>query len=204
LGLLSLILVLLILQWPDKNLRLIFCDVGQGDGILMSLGSKQMLVDGGPDNKVLACLGENMPFWDRTIEVVVLTHPQLDHMTGLIEVFRRYKVEKFLASNIVNDTAIFWQLKEEVIKEEVEVVELIAGNRLKVNNMELEVLWPEIKGINSLAWVQEKGVRKKVLGESRIKDSNEIATVLLGRFGKFDWLLTGDIGEKQEKLIVDI
>jgi len=85
-GLVILIVMLVILwwQWPRQRLELVFCDVGQGDATLVSWGKYQLLVDGGPDNSVLSCLGENMAFWDRKIELVVVTHPQADHMTGII------------------------------------------------------------------------------------------------------------------------
>src|SRR3989344_7429774 len=68
------------------KLRLIFCDVGQGDGILIvTPKGKQAVVDGGPGTKVVDCLSSKMPFWDRTIEMMILTHAQEDHMEGQIE-----------------------------------------------------------------------------------------------------------------------
>ncbi|MBU1085707.1 hypothetical protein KKB06_05155, partial [Patescibacteria group bacterium] len=76
--LLLFLLVLVALQIPKKRLELVFCEVGQGDSTLVSWGNYQMLVDGGPDSSVLSCLGKNMPFWDRKIELVVVTHPQAD------------------------------------------------------------------------------------------------------------------------------
>jgi len=76
---------------PDDNLHVSFLDVGQGDAILIQRGSQQILVDGGPSPQAIAlALGRKMPFWDRTIELVVLTHPSADHVTGLVEVLHRY------------------------------------------------------------------------------------------------------------------
>src|SRR3990167_3526151 len=83
---------------PDAKLHLIACDVGQGDGILAVYKDTQVLIDGGADESILECLSKYVPFWDRQLELVVLTHPQLDHYGGLIEVFRRYSVDTFLAN----------------------------------------------------------------------------------------------------------
>lgn len=53
-------------------------------------------MDGGPDKKVLDCPGKYLPFWDREIELVILSYSETDYCTGLIDVFKRYKVNKFL------------------------------------------------------------------------------------------------------------
>ena len=69
---------------PDGKLHIVFCDIGQGDAAYVRFpDGRDMLIDGGPNDKVLNCLGKHMPFWDRRINLVVLTHPQKDHMQGL-------------------------------------------------------------------------------------------------------------------------
>ena len=75
---------LAVLALPDNKLHLVVCDVGQGDAILVTYKTTQMLIDGGPNKAVLECLARHMPFYDRRIEVVLLTHPQADHLNGLI------------------------------------------------------------------------------------------------------------------------
>ena len=83
---------------PDDNLHVSFLDVGQGDAILIQTPAHQdILIDGGPDPRELnLALGRKMPFWDRTIDLVVLTHPHADHITGLIDVLQRYQVKQVL------------------------------------------------------------------------------------------------------------
>lgn len=77
----------------SKQLKVIFLDVGQGDSILIEQGDKQILIDGGPDGKkVMEKLGEYVPFWDRQIELIIATHPDGDHITGLTDVMNNYKV----------------------------------------------------------------------------------------------------------------
>ena len=83
---------------PDDRLHVSFLDVGQGDAILIQTPNHQdILVDGGPGAQAISQqLSKHLPFWDRTIELVVLTHPHEDHLTGLLEVLQRYKVKQVL------------------------------------------------------------------------------------------------------------
>ncbi len=83
----------------DDRLHIIACDVGQGDAILIQKNTTQILIDGGPNKSVLTCLGKYMPFYDRQIELVILTHPQADHYGGLLDVFKTYNVAKFAEYN---------------------------------------------------------------------------------------------------------
>src|SRR3989344_242369 len=81
-------------QIPDNKLHIVFCDVGQGDVIYIKTpGVSDVLIDGGPGDDVLGCLGRHMPFYDRAIDVVVMTHPQADHMQGLLKVIDRYSID---------------------------------------------------------------------------------------------------------------
>src|SRR3990167_9372448 len=80
-----------------QNLLLTFFDVGQGDAIFIEVpNGNQILIDGGPGDAVLAKLGRRMPFWDRSIDLLILTHPDADHLDGLLEVLRRYDIDMVL------------------------------------------------------------------------------------------------------------
>jgi len=84
---------LVLIQKPEQILETIFLDVGQGDSILIKTPQNQsILIDGGPNNKVLEKLGKYIFSLPKKIDVVILTHPHADHVTGLIEVLKRYKV----------------------------------------------------------------------------------------------------------------
>src|SRR3989344_9392698 len=84
-----------------QNLLLTFFDVGQGDSIFIEVpNGNQILVDGGPNNKVLAKLGRAMPFWDRSIDLLILTHPDADHLNGLLDVLRHYDVSMVLETGV--------------------------------------------------------------------------------------------------------
>lgn len=95
-------------------LLLSILDVGQGDAIFIEApNGSQVLVDGGPDNAVLARLGEVMPFWDRSIDVLILTHPHADHLDGLLSVLERYTVGMIIESGVNHSIAEYevWRRK---------------------------------------------------------------------------------------------
>ncbi|GAH36022.1 unnamed protein product, partial [marine sediment metagenome] len=93
--LVSILIWAAVLTMPDDKLHVSFLDVGQGDAILIQTpGHQNILIDGGPDpQKINLELSKKLPFWDRTIDLMVSTQPQADHVTGLVEVLRRYKVK---------------------------------------------------------------------------------------------------------------
>ncbi|MEK7562535.1 MAG: MBL fold metallo-hydrolase, partial [Patescibacteria group bacterium] len=89
-------------------LKVDFLDVGQGDAAFIETPEKhQILIDGGPTSAVLQKLADRMPFWDKEIDLVILTHPESDHMRGLFGVLQRYKVKYILWTGIVRTTSEF-------------------------------------------------------------------------------------------------
>ena len=93
------------LSSKNTDEKLIFCDVGQGDATLYINGQTQVLIDGGNiDAKVLSCLRKYMPPLDDQIEIIVATHPDQDHIGGLIEVLAQYKVANFVLPPYQKDT----------------------------------------------------------------------------------------------------
>lgn len=104
--------------WPGQTVKLIFCDVGQGDAILMIRGSEQVLIDGGRHQQAaLACLTEQVPFWDRSLELVVATHADADHVGGLPAVLKHYAVKRFIVNSYDKDNQLFSDLKERLAEE---------------------------------------------------------------------------------------
>ena len=112
-----------------EELQIVFCDVGQGDAILLQLGRVQVLIDGGPDQEVLRCLGEYMPWLDREIELIVATHPDADHIGGLFDVISSYQVQYLVWTGESKETDDFKRLYELVqAKKEVGLVVMEAKN----------------------------------------------------------------------------
>ena len=116
----------------NRTTKIVFCDVGQGDAAYIRIKNKiDVLIDAGPDKKILNCLGRHMPFWDRTLEMVVMTHPQSDHYGGLIEVFRRYNVGIFLAPSVDNSTQGYQVLKDLVKASQAQIVNPQRGMKMR-------------------------------------------------------------------------
>ncbi len=175
----------------DDNLHIVSCNVGQGDSILISLGSFQILTDGGPDNKVLRCLGNHMPFWDRKIDVVILTHPQLDHYGGFLEVFKRYEIGTFVANEVDSSTPMYTLLKNVVGSQGIKVVNPRQGMKIRYGLLYLDILNPS-QTIYDEAIVKDNS---KVLGTFDTKrDLNDFSVVDRINYGHFKAILTGDIG----------
>ncbi len=116
---------------PDDKLRVSFLNVGQGDAILIQKGNQQVLVDGGPSPQALTLeLGNRMPFWDRTIELVVLTHPHADHLTGLVEVLQRYQVEQVLYPDLDYESPLYEEWLRLVEEKDIKYTLAQAGQQI--------------------------------------------------------------------------
>lgn len=183
---------------PTQKLQLIFCDVGQGDAILIQKGENQVLIDGGPNRKVLDCLGKNMPFWDRTIEVVALTHPQADHLEGLNFVLERYGVEYFLSGPEGNQSAGYLSLKSKIEDLKIKLINPYLGEKFRIGGVELVTLWPKKSWVeNSLASDCPVGdcqlaSGEAVLGISTGKNLNDFSLVFLLNYAGLKALFPGD------------
>jgi competence protein ComEC len=126
---------------PDRELHISFLDVGEGDATLIQIGGQNVLIDGGPDSQaVVRGLGRKMKFWQKDIDLMVLTHPHLDHLTGLVEVLRRYNVKRVLAPALTAESPVFseWQTRTEGIPRieatPGQILNLAGGARLTVLN----------------------------------------------------------------------
>lgn len=178
------------LPFFDSRVHIVFCDVGQGDGILIYKKDIQVVIDAGSDGKILSCLGRHAPFWDRKIEALILTNSDLDHYGGFIEIVRRYDVQMF-ASNLVgkNDKA-FETLENEIQNHQIAVKRLDRGDTLLAGDLEFVALWPTTE---SLADVSGTAEGSRVLGAMTSTHANDYSLVLNFNYGDFNALLTGDI-----------
>ena len=185
-GLALALLLLAVLAWaaalsvPDGRLRVSFLEVGNGDAILIQQGSTQVLVDGGPSPQAMSrALGQAMPFWDRRVEAVVLSHPHADHLAGLLEVLRRYDVGLVVESGLEHPSALYREWEQKVAEKGVPRLLARAGQELRLDGAGLTVLHPH----------QDPRANA---------DPNESSVVLRLELGRVSFLLTGDIGEETE------
>lgn len=179
-----------IIQLPDKNLHIISCNVGQGDAILVTLGDTQILTDGGPNNSVLDCLGRHMPFWDKQIELVISTHPDSDHSTGLIGVLKDYQVGQIVINPIDSGTEVYKALESEVGGRGISVVNPQEGMKLGIGLIYLDILSPSVGLLNRLA---EVSGGSNLVKYSLSNETNLYSVVYRLSFKNFSALLPGDV-----------
>ncbi len=122
--------------------KVVFLDVGQGDAILLQNGTKQVLVDGGKGNVVLERLAEEMPIWDKRIEVLILTHPQQDHMEGLLHVLERYDVGMVLLPDAPYDSKLQAAWLDMLTERNLPYRFAWYGQQMQVGDMNIKVLGP--------------------------------------------------------------
>jgi competence protein ComEC len=179
---------LAIAQLPDGKLHVAFLDIGQGDAALITtpLG-QQILVDGGPSPSALtSALGQQMPFWDRSLDLLVMTHPDADHITGLAEVLNRYRVDGWLDNGRPDDDALYAQCMARLEEGTVTRWVARAGDRLELDSgIILEVLHPQSE-----------------LMAATEADANNNSLVLRLVWAQASFLLTGDIEAEAEHLLL--
>lgn len=125
-------------------LRVHFFDVGQGDAIFIEAeNGNQVLIDGGPNSSILAKLGETMPFWDKSIDLIILTHPHADHLDGLIEVLKRYDIDMVLETGVSHSIPEYEEWRRLLREKGVKVFTANAGQRVQLSDSAfLDILAP--------------------------------------------------------------
>lgn len=172
----ALLLGLATTQLPDGRLHVAFMDVGQGDAILITTPrGQQVLIDGGPSPSALTtALGRQMPFWDRTLDLVVMTHADADHITGLIPVLDRFHVDAWADSGRSDAEPLYEQCLERLVAQDLQPIALSAGDRFDLGDgILLDVLHPS--------------------AEIRSADANDDSVVMRLSWQGASFLLTGDV-----------
>ena len=169
----------------DNLLRVYFLDVGQGDAIFVQApNGNQVLIDGGPDTLVARQLSKIMPFYDHSIDLVVLSHPHADHINGLLEVLRRYDVSQVLENYYPYDTPEYAEWNK--LKTEAQISQAQAGQVIDLGaGVRIFVIYPD--QINA--------------GQSK-NNPNDASVVLKLVYGENSLLLSGDIEAPLEKKLV--
>lgn len=142
----SIILVCLFLSnYLDKRTKIVFCDVGQGDAAYIRIKNQvDVLVDAGPDRKILNCLGRHMPFWDRKIELGILSHPNSDHYGGFSFILDRYQLNNFMSVDAVITSKTYKELINKIIANKISFQYKVAGERINIEGDELLFFWPPV------------------------------------------------------------
>ncbi len=170
----------------QKQLKVVFLNVGQGDSIFIeSPSGNQMLIDGGKGLAVLRELGKNMSFFDRSIDIVLATHPDMDHIGGLPDVFERYNIGMFIDSGVLDDGEDNKALLKSVKKEGLTPIHARVGMVLDLGGgVNVNILFPDrdVSGV----------------------DPNVGSVVIKLTYGNVSMLLTGDSPTSIEEYLVFI
>jgi competence protein ComEC len=180
------LLWLAVASLPDGRLHVYALDVGQGDAILLRTARGQVvLIDGGPDPVLLASrLGETLPFWEREIDVVLVTHDDTDHIGGLAPIASRYRIGQVLVVDPLGGNPASLALQEAVTGSGILQGSLSAGAQVRLDGCQLTVLHPATP-----------------LGHNDAQD-NDRSLVLLLEQGSFRMLLMGDAGDAVERRLL--
>ena len=158
-------------------------DIGQGDAILIQTAARRtILIDGGPDNTVIYRLSAHLPYYQRTLDLLVLTHPDNDHVAGLPEVLRRYDVGAVLLTGITHSNAAYQTLLQELTQRHIPVI--VAGTVAVIqidDRAALQIFYPT-QSIVSQTF-------------KKINDSSIVSRLIIG---DLSILLTGDTTKKIE------
>ena len=177
----SAVFLYLVIRPHPRQVEVDFLNVGQGDAILIqSPYGQRILIDGGPDDNSQARLGEVLPWYARTIDLVILTHPHDDHVAGLIKILSNYKVLQVASTGSGGTSPAYLAWQRLVNAENLPVLKLGKGQVINLGpGCNLQVLWSDS-------------------GQS----ANNSSLVTKFVCGEFSALFMGDIEEKEERLIV--
>jgi competence protein ComEC len=163
---------------------LYFLNVGQGDSELVILPSgAKVLIDGGPTAAVLDNLAKILPPTDRYIDLLMMSHPQLDHFAGFIDVLKNYQVGAFIGNGRKGNIGAYTELDKQLTAQGAPYIELSEGDAIVVGNSRFDILSPTADELLS--------------GEL-----NDTCLVARLQTPQYSALYTGDIGANIEERLV--
>lgn len=171
----------------QKHFQVTFFDIGQGDAALIKFADgEKMLVDCGPDRKILAKLGRALPFYDRTIDYVLATHPDLDHYGGCVDVLKNYKVKEVIINGHKKENDPYWRAWDQAIKDEGSIVKVMTNpEEWQIASSTLQFFSPD----------------SALPLEVAPADSNNYSIVFKLKNDRTSFLFTGDMEEPLEKAL---
>ena len=170
-----------------SDLKVYFLDVGQGDAeYIKNPDGTDILIDGGPDNSVLNQLGEVMDFGDHELNLVILSHPHADHLTGLLEVMKRYKIDEVWETGVEYPSSTYVSWKDEIRNKNVPDKIVKAGDEKIFGEVKIEVLYP-----------------LSPLENRTIDNVNNVSIVNRLDYKKFSIIFSGDAEKEVQQKLLD-
>lgn len=209
-GVLILVGTQLLSRWPDNQVHVIFCDVGQGDSILIINQFTQVLIDSGRDTKVLDCLSRHFPPGDKNIEVVIATHADLDHIGGFSAVFRHFNVSHLFVSGFGKSTRDFFEFRtavQELLSRGTKLYLGQNGQSVELKQkFQLKIISPRgERGTLSLFTGQKTEEQLSAIIHQQEAEYTSINDESIGAFlmiGRFKMLLMADIEKEGELALI--
>lgn len=184
LGALAFVVWYAVIAESREGVSVAFLDVGQGDAIFIQApNGNQVLVDAGPGSKILEELSKVMPFYDRSLDLIIATHPDSDHIGGFLDVLKTYRAEAAMEPGVDSESAFYREFER--LLEKNNIKKNLARRGMKVildGNAYLLVLFPD-RDVSGL-------------------DTNDASIVVKLIYGKTSFLLTGDSPKKIENYLV--
>lgn len=167
---------------------MIFLDVGQGDSIFIETpNGYQVLVDAGPNSNVTRSLSKFLPYYDRSIDLLIATHSDSDHIAGFVDIIQRFKIDYYAKNFVEDDDALNMEVVRLLENEKINQIFLKSGDKIildKENEIYLNILWPP--------------------KDYEIEDNNDNSVITQLVYGEVSFLLTGDASIEVEEKLVDV
>ncbi len=182
--LVDIVIVVVSTRAHPATLRVSFLDVGQGDAVLIEApNGNQLLYDAGPPSgAVLRALGRTMPFWDNTIDIAALSHPDMDHIGGFPDVFRRYDIGAVLEPGARSENGVYDETVRAINREGAGHIIAQQGMQIDLGGGAVaDILYPD----------------RDTLG----METNSASIVMRIRYGETSFLLSGDLPQGQEEYV---
>lgn len=196
--------------WPTQDVKLIVCDVGQGDAIFLKNRFSYALVDAGTDsNQAVLCLSKHVPWFDSRLDLFVATHPDSDHIGGAEGVLNRFEISQLMLTTDTKDTAVFEGFRNAVLSKKMSGTQLLFPNQQMKgklgNSIEYRVLAPQDRVSSANVFIHDlpETTLSDVIAEhgESIENYNERSIVLFLKIHGTTILLPGDIESKTETAI---
>ena len=171
----------------NKEFKISFLDIGQGDCIFVETDGKRIIIDGGPDNVCVYKVSEKLLYWNRKIDYMILTHPHADHIMSLIELLDRVEIGNIILTGIKYSNVEYKIFLAKIREENINTIYITKQQKIKIsNNSELNFLYP-----------------LQTLKNQEINNLNNSSVVAKINFNEYDFLLTGDIEKEVEEELLN-
>lgn len=191
-GIILCLLLSILLLWKeyflvfDENLHLYFFEIPLGDAFLLKTPhGKTIVIDGGIDATVLEKIAPVRSFWQKKIDLLVLTHPDLDHLAGAKHLLEKYRIENIFLSGAMTTSPVFAEFLDTIEHQKIPIFLAEDISHFSLDGLFFAVLSPLESPVGNFT-----------------KSINNTSLVLKGIFQETSFLFTGDIEEPQEQKLL--